>query len=270
MRRMFLVAVAAALSASFAWGALGDVVASFAAPANYPIAMAVPNNYTKFTWVYCNTSPYRIYRIDGNTGSVYDSFVSPQGNATRGLTYSYNGGGGLPTGSYLWMGNYRQYYIYRCRYTDGSVYASFPANASTINGLAVKATADGGASPTCMLSSNADTERVYHKNLITGSIQSLWTASHHVYDLAWDWRNEIIWTGYYDDVVYGYNPYGSIVASFTIPAYYPLGFAYTSNYLWVGTTLGSHRIWMIHCPLLTDGASGIVPASIGRIKAAYR
>lgn len=269
MKRFILLTVAAALSASFAWGALGDVVASFAAPQDYPIALAVPNNYSHYLWVFCNRVPFNIYRVSGNTGSVYSSFVSPQLNRTRGLTYSWNGGGGLPAGSYLWMGNYLTYYIYRCRYTDGSIYASFPAYSSSVNGLAVKATADGGNSPTCMLSSNADTERIYHKNLITGSIQSLWTASQDVYDLAWDWRNELIWTGNLGHNVYGFNTAGSLVSYFRLPKQYPLGFAYTSNYLWVSTTTGSHWIWKIHCPKLTDNTN-VVPASVGKIKAVYR
>lgn len=34
MKRLIFLTLAAALSASFAWGALGDVVASFPAPAN--------------------------------------------------------------------------------------------------------------------------------------------------------------------------------------------------------------------------------------------
>jgi hypothetical protein len=269
MRKVILVAALAALSASFAWGALGDVWASFPAPANYPIALAVPNNYTHYLWVYCNAPPYRIYRLDGNTGSVYDSFVSPQGNGTRGLTFSRNGVG-LPTGSYLWMGNRNNYYIYRCRYTDGSVYASFPAYSPDINGLAVKATADGGNSPTCMLSSNWGIPRIYHKNLITGSIQSLFTPSQRPYDIAWDWRNEIIWTGCYGNTVYGFSTTGSLVTSFTVPADNPLGFAYTSNFLWVSTTTGSHRIWKIHCPPFMDNNANVVPASIGKIKATYR
>jgi hypothetical protein len=127
MKRAILLTVAVALSASFAFGRLGDIVASFPAPASYPIALAVPNYYHQYLWIYCNVSPYRIYRVSGDTGSVYSSFISPQGDVTRGLTYSFYGGGGLPLGSYLWMGNSDTYHIYRCRYTDGSVYASFPA-----------------------------------------------------------------------------------------------------------------------------------------------
>ncbi len=269
MKKVLFLLAASALSASFALGSLGSVVASFPAPGNYPIALAVPINYYQYLWVYCNTSPYRIYRLSGNTGSVYASFVSPQGSATRGLTYSTHGGGGLPLGSYLWMGNYQLYHIYRCNYGDGSVYASFPAYSPTISGLAAKATDDGGRAPTCMLSSNTDIPRIYHKDLITGSMQSLFQPSQRPFDLAWDWRNEIIWTGYDGNVVYGFSTTGSLVTSFTVPADYPLGFAYTSNYLWVSTTTGSHRIWKIHCPAST-ASSNVVPASLGKIKATYR
>lgn len=268
MKRAILIAAALTFGAGSVFGALGDIYASFPAPASYPIALARANN-PDYTWVYCNTSPYRIYRINAHTGSIFASYVSPQGIGTRGLTYNYGGGGGLPLGSYLWMGNYLKYYIYRCNYATGSAYASFPAYSSTLNGLAVKATGHGGYCPTHMLSSNANTERVYHKDLITGSIRKLFTASHDVYDLAYDWENEIIWTGNLGNVVYGYNTNGSLVTSFTIPANYPLGFAHQHNFLWVGTTLGSHRIWKIHCPPFTASAN-VVPASMGKIKAAFR
>ena len=58
MKRLIFLTLAAALSASFAWGALGDIIACFPAPDDYPVALAVPGNYHYYLWVYCNTSPY--------------------------------------------------------------------------------------------------------------------------------------------------------------------------------------------------------------------
>jgi len=272
MKRLIFLTLAAALSASFAWGALGDIIACFPAPDDYPVALAVPGNYHYYLWVYCNTSPYRIYRVSGNTGSVYSYFDSPLGYNTRGLTYSWNGGGGLPAGSYLWIGNYtRPNYVYRCNYSTGSIYASFPARTKSIHGLAAKAIGDGGTSPTSMLVNNISTQYVYEKDLLTGSNISVFTAPEWSYDVAWDWRNELVWSAYWTSpIVYGYTTNGSVVASFSMPPYTcPLGFAYTSNYLWVSTTTGNQAIWKIHCPEIADNIN-VVPASIGKIKATYR
>lgn len=273
MKRFLFLTAAAALSACFAWGALGDIVASFPAPATYPIALAVPANYVEYLWVYCNENPFRIYRVSGNTGSIYSSYVSPFGLSTHGLTYSWKGGGGLPQGSYLWIGNRSNNYIYRCNYVNGSIYASFPANHDVGGGLAAMATGDGGSAPTYMLSNAQNPwnpRPIYRQNLLTGLIYDSFVPPYRAYDLAWDWRNEIIWTGNIGNIVYGYNTAGSLVSYFRIPKRYPLGFAYTSNYLWVSTTAGSHWIWKIHCPKFVDNKTNIKPASIGKIKATFR
>jgi hypothetical protein len=135
------------------------------------------------------------------------------------------------------------------------------------------ATGDGGSAPTYMLCNNGSPAypwTVYRHNLLTGSIYASFNPPYQPYDLAWDWRNELIWTGNIGNMVYGYNTAGSLVTSFSIPANYPLGFAYTSNYLWVSTTAGSHYIWKIHCPKFLDNGTNVVPESIGKIKATYR
>lgn len=264
MKKCVLVTVALALTASFAFGYLGQVINSFPAPARDPLALGRANN-DNYMWVFCNNDAGTVHRINANTGIVLSSFNSIAGQATRGLTYSYGGGGGLPSGNYLWSGNNWTYHIYRRNYLNGSIYASFPLYSSGIGGLAVKATAEGGYRPTCMLSSNSATFRIYHKNLITGSIESLFTSAYRPYDLAWDWRNEIIWTGWADNIVHGYNTRGTLVASFSMPVNYPRGFCYWGRYLWV-STLAEHRIWKVHCPSTVS----VEPASMGRIKAAFR
>lgn len=264
MKKCVFVTAALALTASFAFGYLGQVVNSFPAPARTPLALGRANN-DNYMWVYCNNDAGTVHRINANTGIVLSSFNSVAGIATRGLTYSFGGGGGLPHGNYLWMGSTWAYHIYRCNHLNGSVYASFPTYANGFAGLAVKASADGGYLPTCMLSSNPVAYRIYHKNLITGSIQSVFVSAHRPFDLAWDWRNEIIWTGWAGNVVDGYSTTGSLVVSFSMPADYPRGFCYFRRYLWV-TTLQGNRIWKIHCP----STVGVEPASMGRIKAAFR
>jgi hypothetical protein len=268
MKKAVMLTLALALAAGAAYGALGTVVASFSSPATYPIALGIPTNQT-YLWAYCNSSPYRIYRMNGSTGSVYSSYVSPQGTYTRGLTYSFNGGGGLPTGSYLWMGNYSTDRIYRCNYTTGSPYTYIPANHDMYGGIAAMATADGGAAPTYMLSNDTSPATMYRQRLTNGSILNSWSTNANTYDLAWDWRNAVIWTGQSGNRVYGWRTTGSLVHSFTIPNNYPLGFCYTSNYLWVAVTIGSpsHYIYKIHCPQTNIG---IAPSSVGKIKTLFK
>jgi len=271
MKKVLLVITTSLCAAAAAFGALGDVLNSFPAPATYPIALGIAGDYTNFLWVYCNASPFRIYQISGITGSLLSSYVSPQGSATRGLTYSYNGGGGLPSGSYLWMGNYGTDYIYRCNSGNGSVYASIPANHDMILGIAVTATGDGGSAPTYMLSSDDYAAYMYRQALTTGSIYSSWTVAADVCDIAWDWRNAVVWTGRGDNYVYGYRTTGSLAASFRIPNDYPVGFCYTTNYLWVSCTIGirpADYIYRIHCPLVPN--LSVEPASVGRIKSLFK
>jgi len=267
MNKVVLTVLALTLAGGAAFAAFGDVVASFPAPASYPIALAVAGNYQQYLWVYCNASPYRIYRLGGMTGSVYASYVSPQGIYTRGLTYSYGGGGGLPTGSYLWIGNYSTDRIYRCNYNNGSAYVSIPANHDMYGGLAAWATGHGGYSPTYMLSSDTSPRYVYRQSLTNGSIYSSFVPTQAIYDLAFQWAwNDLIWSGNTGNMVYAFHTNGSVAVSFRLPADNPLGFAYTSDYLWVATTTGSHRIWMTHCPSIP----AVSPVSVGRVKALFR
>jgi hypothetical protein len=268
MIKVVITALPLALAVGAACGRLGDVITSFRAPANYPIALAVEGTVSPYyLYVYCNTSPYRIYKTNAVSGSIFSSFVSPQGIYTRGLTYSFGGGGGLPTGSYLWMGNYSTDRIYRCNPDNGTVYASFPANHDMSAGLAAMAIGNGGRSPTYMLSGDDSPRCVYRQSLTNGSIYSSFGTSLPIYDLAWDWLSRVIWTGNTGNGVYAFTTGGLLAASFPMPVNNPLAFAYNRQYLWVGTTAGSHRIWMIHCP---DLWPAVGPVSIGRVKALFR
>ncbi len=263
MKKVLVLALALALGAATASAYLGQIVASWPAPANYPIAATRANNSAYF-WLYCNTSPYMIWRVHADTGSIQSSYVSPQRNYTRGLTYNYNGGGGLPTGSYLWMGNYSTDRIYRCNYSTGSAYASIPANHDMYGGLAVMATADGGSSPTYMLSSDSSPAYTWRQSLTSGSIYSSF-ATPGVYDIAWDWRNGLVWQRN-GTVIYGRNTSGSVVASFSFTQGPALGFAYLGQYLWLGSTTGYHRVFKIHCPTNVS----VAPSSVGKVKALFK
>ena len=269
MKRLMIFGVALlALAAGAVFARLGDVVASFPAPANNPIALAFRGMTSPYyIYVYCHTSPYRIYKLDAVNGSVYSSFISPQGPYTRGLTYSYGGGGGLPTGNYLWMGNYSTDRIYRCNPENGSVYASVPANHDVSGGLAVTAFGNGGYQPTFMLSSDTSPRYVFRQSLTSGSVYSSFAPAQALYDLAWEWPNLLMWGGNTGNRVYAYTTTGRFIESFAMPVNNVIGFTYRSQYLYLGTTTGSHRIWVIHCP---NNRSAVHPASLGRVKALFR
>lgn len=264
MRKMLLVFGATLVLAGAAFGTLGSVVASWPAPADYPIALARPGNPT-YLWVYCNTGPYNIWRTNANTGSVYSSYVSPRGHETKGLTYRWGG--------YLYVGDYATDSCYVCDYANGSVHYSFELGHNLSGGLALEC-GRGGINPQALYSSDIGSRYVYRQDYDNGSIYSSFlTQPCAVWDLAWDYNNNLVWGGglvYFDDpYVYGYTTSGSLAASFPSPALYPIGMCYYGEYLWIGTTTGSHRIWKVHCPGGLDRGTNVTPTSAGKIKALF-
>jgi hypothetical protein len=231
MTKLTFATLACVFVASAAFAALGDVVASFPAPADKPIALATTDNYNPVApghslwgptlWVYCDVAPYNIYITD--TYGVYiHKFQSPVFWATRGLTFS-TGRGGLgpgPRKHYLWIGNDQQDKIYRCHPWRGTPDATFPANHDMGGGLAAMAVQDNGFAPVFMLSSDNLPKRIYRQKTKGGPLKSF-VPSAIPFDLAWDWRNRLIWTGNSGNRIYGYRTNGSLYASFTIPSIKP-------------------------------------------------
>jgi hypothetical protein len=263
--RIFQGWVVSALAAGAAFATTGDIVASFPAPQNYPIALAVSAGSPQYLWVYCNTGPYRIWQLNAATGAVISSYASPWTSRTRGLSYSYGGGGGLPQGEYLWVGDFSTDYIYRCNPSNGSVYASFPANHDMHGGLAVMATGDGGYAPTYLWSTDNSPAYTWRQSLTSGSIYGSF-ATPGCYDIAWDWRWDYVWHRE-GTAIYGRRTSGSIMCSFAFPYGPALGFAYSSHYLWLGSTTDYHRIYKVHCP---GWVPPVRPSSVGRVKAIFR
>lgn len=88
-----------------------------------------------------------------------------------------------------------------------------------------------------------------------------------VYDVAWDWRNKLVWGGWGSPgVVYGWNTSGSLVATFSMPSPHPYALTYRGQYLWVECTKPSHYIYKVHCPYNVD----VTPSSIGKVKAIFK
>jgi len=238
---MFLVLVVLAPLA--AWGAFGDIIASFAAPVNDPVALAYTGGY-----LYCftNTSPYRIYRLNPANGSVLSSSNSPAGTNTRGLEWD---------GTYLAFGNTSTHYIFRGT-TAGSVNSSF-ACASMGNGL----TYGGG---NYWVSNSND--RIYRVNG-AGSVVSSFTTAFEPYDLAYAGSVLICGSHNPSHRLNKLSTTGSLIETAAAPANFPWGATYDGTYLWVSTTTGTNRVWKLGAGTTT---TAVEPSSFGRVKAAYR
>jgi hypothetical protein len=258
MRRILSGAVIMTVAAGAALADLGDVVASFASPYRAPIALTHANNATQM-WLFCNqnTSGWRIFLVHHTSGSVYSSFVSPCAEYTRGLTYEDPG--------YMWVGNSNNRRAYRCRSVNGSVLYSWAANHG-VAGLALKARGDGGVNGDGIFV-NAVTTTTWRHRPSDGSIISSFSYTPALYgDVAWDWRNELLWGGDANtNYVYGCTTAGSVRASFRSPATNPQGMCYYGQYLWVGTNSSPYYVYQVHCP----NTVGVAPASLGRVKALF-
>ena len=260
MKKVLLSGFIATVTAGAAFADLGDVVASFRSPYPSPNALAHANNATQM-WLYSNhnTSGRRVFLVHHTTGSVYSSFPSYCGTYTRGLTYEDPG--------YLWVGNYNTRRVYRCRSASGSVLYSWAAN-HAISGLALKARGDGGVNQDGIFVNAISPRYTWRHRPSDGSIISSLTYSPALYgDLAWDWRNNLVWGGDANvNYVYGCTTGGAVAASFRSPAVNPQGMCYYGQYLWVGTNSSPYYVYQVHCP----NTVGVAPASLGRVKALFK
>jgi hypothetical protein len=260
MRKYVFVTAALALSGGPALGYLGSVITSYPAPSASPVAIAKPNAFLN---VFCDSGRGMIYRLNSLSGSVEGSFGAVAGTQCRGLAYSTDS-----HGNHLWQGKISYpYMVFDTYVLTGSIYRSWPLNNTYERGLAPFCTGDGGSGTTRLFTCDYNAHRIYERRLDTGSIYHsvVFPANVQMYDIAWDWRNRLLWGGMNSPYIYGINRLGSLVASFPSPAGLPYGIAYGSYMLYIGTC-SDHRIWRVHCP----DTIGVEPASIGRTKAALR
>jgi len=215
VRKASLLAVATLCAAGAAFAALGDVVGSFAIPGGAQAGMARANAVLFVT----NYSQARIYRCNYNTGSITGSFAAAGGTNTRGLAYQWGG--------YLWQNKAytSPYRIYRTNSSTGSIYNYYALPTSVTHGSAPLATGDGGSGTTHIILSNYSARRIYYMTT-TGSIARSHSVSQPLYEIAYDWRNKLIWGGMNTTTVYGFTTTGSLAASFTFALYgVPVGYA---------------------------------------------
>jgi hypothetical protein len=276
---MFKITCLCFLAAAAAYGDFGDVVTSYDAPANSPIALAHGPNVSDM-WVFCCSPPYSIYRINSWTGNVHETIASPWQEYTRGLAYA--------TGGYMYVSDYSTDNIFLVHRSNfASIISSFPAGHDMYGGIALKTTGDGGVGGNSLwaatvppvdgigrsvgVTGNAAPPwpwTVYHHNRTNGSIISSFLPLIAVEGLAWDWRNEILWGA--GGPLVAYTEAGSLMGSYWFyrghAKRYFIGLCYDGEYLWASCYSPNYEILQIHCP---EGI-GVEPSSMGKIKAVYR
>jgi hypothetical protein len=253
-KAFFTFAVLSLAAAACVYGALGDVVGSFPIPGGAQAGLGRSNGYLYTTYYSGST----IYRVNPSSGSVTNSFTAAGGSNTRGLAYQFGG--------YLWQNKAytSPYTIYRTNESNGSVYNSYTLPSSVTHGSAPLATGDGGEGTTYIIVSSYNATSTLYYMTTTGSIARSHTANTYLYEIAYDWRNQLIWGGMNDGYVYGFTTNGSRVASFQKPTGNVYGITYHGQYLWVGGTSG--YIYIQHCPILNVN---VKPSSMGKIKAMF-
>jgi hypothetical protein len=251
---LIIAAVVLVVRAATAFGALGDIVSSFRAPATQPRGLARQNQYL---FVLDYNSPNRVYRVHPTNGSVVGSWPTPYSTGNRGLAYIFGGN--------LYVGCWSNDTIYRCNSDNGSVIASWAVGHDP-QGLAPVQTGDGGSGATSLYCSDSSPSYFWRHHYTTGSVISSFAAPHTGFqDITYDHRNRLIWQ-YRSFVVYGITTIGSVVASFAWPGHGSYaGMAYHSYYLYISATTQQY-IYRVHCP----SNVGVAPASLGRVKALFR
>lgn len=254
MRKSLIVAILTLCVAGVALADLGSVVRSFAIPGGACAGLARSNGLLYSV----NYSQGRIYVMNPTSGSVSRSFAAAGARNTRGLAYQWGGN--------LWQNQAYQspYRIYRTSTASGSIYASYALPRSYCHGSAPLATGDGGSGVSRIIISCYSNKYLYYMTT-AGSVASSHTVTPTLYDIAYDWRNKLVWGGMNTTTVYGVNTTGSTVASFTKPTGNIYGITYHGQYLFVAGTSG--LIYTIHCPILNVN---IAPSSMGKIKAMYK
>jgi hypothetical protein len=253
-----------------AWGALGDIVASYKSPPQYPRALARSNAYL---FAYCvdnsATPPGWVFRLVPLSGRVVASFPLNHESATmyRGLTF---------TGpDNLWIGHSTDDRVYRLNAANGSVRSSWPVISGIIWGLAAEYDQAGGGPVRGLWMSGANPVAATCYST-TGSIKQVFLWSTQTLDIGWDYNHDLLWGSVLKSVPYyvcGFTTDGSIVASFPSPAGGDeaiAGCAFYEGYLWLSayrTQAGNDPyIWQADVRDLT----GVSPASLGRVKALFR
>ena len=253
-KRLSIALAVALLTAGGADAYLGQIEASFRSPAGADTrGMARAAGYL---YVVDGTDRGVIYRMNPDTGKVYDWYVVGWAGVNSGLAFS--------TPSYLWVGCVSNNVVYQTRAFTGSVYSSWDAGHDPF-GCAPRSTGDGGKGTTHFFTTDNMPDFMFTHRWNGNIINSFPLGTRSRFDCAYDWRNNLLWRGD-ANYVYAHTPTGSIAASFPSPAGSPRGLAYNNSRLWIGCTDDSY-IYRVHCP---KNFFAVEPASVGRVKSLFR
>ena len=269
MKKTFLSVLSALLLVAGAYGALGDLVASFP---NQP-ALGTSTHYGlaadgTYLYSYYYTTGYNVYRMLRSNGSLVSSYPCPFGTSSPG--YLMRGGEYDGTGNILWI-NYSSTLVGRANASTGSMLSTWTWG--TGSRYAVCSNHNGTSGGNYIYTNYYYGDFWTHTT--TGSQISSWSLPFYTYnyDMAWDWNNKLIWAvNYNNDWVYGIDPVqGELVRSFRHPEQANIssiyGIAYWPPYLYVSNSGGTpdEYIWVLQCPNNVT----VTPASLGKVKALF-
>lgn len=270
MKRVGWIVLGVALLGGVAYGAFGDLVASFP---NQPTT-GTSTHYglaadATYLYSYYYTTGYNLYRMMRSNGSLVSSYPCPLGTSSpyiycRGV--SYDG-----TGHLLWI-NYSARYVARATASTGSLVSTWNWPSGSRYGVCSNHTGTSGGN---RIYTNYYTGDFWTHNT-SGSEIASWSMPFYTYnyDMAWDWNNDVIWcSNYSTDWIYGIDPVSErMLYSFRHPKQADIsscyGVAYWPPYIYVSNSGGTpdEYIWVFHCPNNVN----VAPASVGRVKALFR
>lgn len=256
MRRAIFFALATILTVVAAHAYLGQIVRSFPLEGTVSRGLAIGPGYLYDLHKYSESSSIcSVYVYHPDTGSRYTAWNVPTKNEEYyGCAYTGDG--------YLWIAKYGNW-VYQCHPYTGSVYASwrcFP------NGLAPFCTGDYGAGATALFATEMNSYTIWKYDLAThkyiSSFQNVYQAPQ---ELAYDWRNKLVWSSYERGTIWACTTTGSYVSTFPKEiGRGRRGLAYSAEYLWVSS---GNWCFKVHCPY---NFVSTTPASWGQVKSLYR
>jgi hypothetical protein len=248
-----VIAACAAAASAFGWGSL---ISSFHSPSN----STFPNGlgYRADNLYIASNVPGRIWQTS-LSGSVVQFHNTPA-PGPKGCTVGVIGGT-----SYCWVVSHTpQFRIYQVDSNSGSVYRSFEAPGAYPMGLAFQRS---GSSYYLYYTDTLE-RRLYRMNATTGSVYASYPLSFAPSDLGYGdgylWINDATNSRLRKCSLTAVTTYDY----FSLSAYgFPSACAYDEvrNEVWVGINEPMHSVLRF----TADSGTGVVPSSVGKIKALF-
>ncbi len=271
MRKTKLFVLTLTLTLGNAFAEMGDLVGSFPnvrGNGNHH-GLAADRNFL-YSFYESSSENHPIHILYKNSGGLYGSYRTPlqpynQNYGCYGLGYEAGDPGG-----YLHINNYYTRTVGKFRASNGSLISTWnwPAgirySLCVDNDKEVPRTAKG-------IWQNDNLGNFWYSTTTGSLVSSFKIGNTYSYDLAWDYKNNLVWFGnIISESVNGMTTAGSVMYSWRVPSAVlnPYGVAYYGQYLYVNTTGGTPEdyIWVYHCPI----SVGVHPSSFGEIKALFQ